>query len=268
MFDAEKYFRRIAYSGNPKADYKTLSELHQHHVHAIPFENLHIMSGQRINLETDFLFHKIIEKKRGGVCYELNALFYELLVRLGFRVHMHSAITLYGDEYGDEFDHMSLTVECDRSHWLVDVGLREPMLRPVSLFNSATLYNSRKVYRDSHGFFHMLKPVEDGWVEEYKFNLTTRLTSEFMEMCRFHESNPKSPLNRYLLCSIATEDGRLVVKGNRMIRECDGILSVDALTRDKQSYDRLETFCKPFSFTRDTVEHLFFAASKSGTIAA
>jgi N-hydroxyarylamine O-acetyltransferase len=266
-----RYLSRILYTGKLVADSETLFALHERHVKAIPFENMQIMAGEKINLDGEFLFQKIIEEKRGGVCYELNAIFYELLLQVGFNVTMHSAITRYGDEYGEEFDHMFLVVESGRNHWLVDVGLREPMHRPVNLFDTrwqTDRIKNSKVVAGEKGYLHFLRSGKETWKEEYKFSLLTHSAHEFEDMCRFHESNNKSPLNRYVHCAIATNDSLLTIKGNRIIKVRRGTLTFDTLTDDDLSFQKLVKFCIPFSFRKETVEQLFFMISKSRVIAA
>ena len=52
-----------------------LRDLHEAHMLAVPFENLSIHYGQPIELRDDALYDKIVTRRRGGFCYELNGLF-------------------------------------------------------------------------------------------------------------------------------------------------------------------------------------------------
>ena len=55
---------------------------------SIPFENLESFEEGRIpSLDTQDLYTKIVVCKRGGYCFELNKLFYELIKTLGFMVY-------------------------------------------------------------------------------------------------------------------------------------------------------------------------------------
>ena len=64
---------------------ETLRDLHRSHLYTVPFENLDIALGIPIVLEPERLYDKIVVRRRGGFCYELNGLFYELLIGWGFR---------------------------------------------------------------------------------------------------------------------------------------------------------------------------------------
>ena len=83
------YFERIKYEGLTDTTFEVLSKLQELHLMNVPFENLDIQNHIKIDL--DNLFNKIVVRKRGGFCYELNGLFYQLLKEIGFAAKMVSA---------------------------------------------------------------------------------------------------------------------------------------------------------------------------------
>ena len=85
-FDLDAYCARISYKGPRDVSLATLKGLHFAHVHTVPFENLDIHLGQRISLEPSDLFTKIVTRKRGGYCYEVNSFFAMILQAFGFHV--------------------------------------------------------------------------------------------------------------------------------------------------------------------------------------
>ena len=82
----QAYLHRINYRGEQTPTAATLCQLHRAHLLAAPFENLDIHLGRPIVLDQDALFDKIVRRRRGGFCYELNGLFALLLRELGFEV--------------------------------------------------------------------------------------------------------------------------------------------------------------------------------------
>ena len=74
----DAYLQRIGASRD-----SSLAELHERHLLSVPFENLDTHMGTRIELEIPWLYDKIVTRRRGGFCYELNGLFAELLRSLG-----------------------------------------------------------------------------------------------------------------------------------------------------------------------------------------
>ena len=72
-FDLDAYCTRVNYTGSREVSAATLKGLHFAHVHSVPFENLDIHLGQAISLDPTDLFTKIVTRRRGGYCYEVNS---------------------------------------------------------------------------------------------------------------------------------------------------------------------------------------------------
>ena len=108
---ASAYLHRLGVRGPVPPTAKTLHQLHEAHLLAVPFENLSIHWQEPIVLSDDALFEKIVVRRRGGFCYELNGLFAALLRSLGFNVTMLSAeVADDRGEFGPPFDHLALAV--------------------------------------------------------------------------------------------------------------------------------------------------------------
>ena len=135
--DIQAYLRRINYSGEQAPSAATLYELHRAHLLAVPFENLDIHLGRPIVLDQDALFDKIVTRRRGGFCYELNGLFALLLRELGFEVTLLAAGVARADGgFGPEFDHLTLLVRATSLNpqsevWLADVGFGDSFREPL-----------------------------------------------------------------------------------------------------------------------------------------
>jgi N-hydroxyarylamine O-acetyltransferase len=71
----DDYLQRLNYAGSTSPTAKTLRQLHLAHLQNVPFENLSIHSGEPIVLDDQALFEKIVGRRRGGFCYELNGLY-------------------------------------------------------------------------------------------------------------------------------------------------------------------------------------------------
>jgi hypothetical protein len=106
--DINAYLARIGYSGSWAPTAENLRKLHRAHNLTVPFENLDVHLGHPIVLDERKLFDKIVRRKGGGFCYELNASFAALLRIMGFDVAMLSARVYLDDKLGREFDHMVL----------------------------------------------------------------------------------------------------------------------------------------------------------------
>ena len=93
-YEISKYLQRINYSGDLIPTFDRLCKLQKIHLLNIPFENLDIHYGNKIVLDVDKIYNKIINRRRGGFCYELNGLFFTLLKSLGFDAKRISARVL------------------------------------------------------------------------------------------------------------------------------------------------------------------------------
>src|SRR2546428_5323302 len=80
------YLDRIGAERPAVLDAAALRGLHLAHQTAVPFENLSIHLGEPISLGEDDLIAKIVTRRRGGFCYELNGAFALLLESLGAQV--------------------------------------------------------------------------------------------------------------------------------------------------------------------------------------
>jgi len=224
--NVDAYLDRIRYNGprNPSAE--TLRRLHLAHLWAVPFENLSIHRGEPIVLDDEALFEKVVTRRRGGFCYELNGLFAALLRELGFEVAMLSAGVYRGDgTFSPEFDHMALRVDLEEP-WLADVGFGECFREPLRLDSREEQVEGRVAYR--------IDPGEDGrrvlarrdengeWKPEYRFGLRHYAYADYAEMCRFHQNSPDSHFTHNRICSLATPDGRVSLSGMKLITTRDG----------------------------------------------
>lgn len=113
----------------------TLRSIAVAHLATVPFENLDAhCPGRRIVLTLEALEEKIVRRRRGGVCFELNGLLAEVLLKLGFGVRRLAAHVFRPDGFKPQSTHIMLLVEphdADGRRFLVDVGFGEPPLEPL-----------------------------------------------------------------------------------------------------------------------------------------
>src|SRR5262249_37335397 len=91
------YLNRVGVTGPAAGDAAGLRALHRAHQLTVPFENLSIHLAEPISLDERDLIDKIVRRRRGGFCYELNGAFALLLEALGVRVSPVAA-RAYGDD--------------------------------------------------------------------------------------------------------------------------------------------------------------------------
>jgi len=211
----EAYLARLGISDArlaPTPD--VLERLHLAHLSTVPFENLSIHAGESIRLEPGWLYDKIVGRRRGGFCYELNGLFAELLAALGFRVERLAA-RVVGDDgsLGIPFDHMCLRVD---GTWLADVGFGDSFIRPLRLDDRADQGDGRRTFRianDGPGAC----VLHDAGRPVFRFGLAPFALADFAPGCDYHQTSPDSPFTRRRVVSLLTSDGRLTLRDDRLI---------------------------------------------------
>ncbi len=214
------YLQRIGYTGPRQPTAETLRNLHRAHMLSVPFENLDISLGRKIICEEESFLRKIVERRRGGFCYELNGAFAVLLRELGFKVTMLSARVPRDDgSSSPEFDHLALRVELEEP-WLSDVGFGDLFNAPLRLETGPAQEQDGRSFRvvEQNGRLQLDRTETDGkWKRQYSFSLLPRCLDEFAPMCHYHQTSPESPFTRKKVCSMATPDGRITVSDRRLI---------------------------------------------------
>ena len=82
------YLERIGFHEIPEPTRETLDRLIYAHLTHIPYENLESCLGKKSpDLTVRGLYDKLIVRRRGGWCFELNGLFFTLLQALGYDVY-------------------------------------------------------------------------------------------------------------------------------------------------------------------------------------
>lgn len=234
--NVESYLKRINYTGSRAIMPETLRQLQLAHLQMVPFENLSIHAGQPIVLNDKALFEKIVERRRGGFCYELNGLFAGLLRELGFDVQMLSAeVASSASDFGPDFDHMALLVQMDE-RWLADVGFGDS-------FNEPLLLDSREVQAQGAGHFQiledeakfiLLREHEGEWNNQYRFTLRPYNYTDYQEMCRFQETSPESHFTKGRMCSLVRSNGRITLSELKLITTIDGKKEERILTSEQE----------------------------------
>jgi len=227
--EIEKYLERIGYIGSIKPTIGLLNALQKKHLLNIPFENLDIHYKIPIELNLANIFEKVVIKRRGGFCYELNGIFHELLNSIGFNVKMISARVFNQEQqiFSPEFDHLAIIAKIDSIDYLADVGFGEFAFGPLKVELNTIQNDERgsfRIERYDDLYYNVSKQVGENWVPEYMFTLKKRDLSEFKDMCHYNQTSPLSHFTQNKFCSLPTENGRITVTAKKIkITEGDSV---------------------------------------------
>jgi N-hydroxyarylamine O-acetyltransferase len=228
------YLERIGVTRPAVLDHAALCLLHRAHLESVPFENLSIHLGEPISLAGADLYAKIVTRRRGGFCYELNGLFALLLEALGARV-ARLAARVCGDDgqFGPPLDHLALAVSLPGGdRWLADVGFGAHSSYPLR-------YDSRQEQADPGGSFR-LADTPDGdldvflaGVPQYRIEPRERDLADFVPTCWWQQTAPGSHFRHGTICSRQIPGGRISLSGSTLIRTSGGTRTEQELVTDE-----------------------------------
>jgi len=219
----EAYLRRIgvdpASVGTP--DLETLGRLQRAHVLAVPFENLSIVgdpAGEHeetgVVLSVPAIYEKLVERERGGYCFELNGLVHWLLAELGYDVDRIAARVTNDGEARPPANHHTNVVDLDR-RYVVDVGTGAPMIRrPLPLDGTPRTddvgisWRVAESDRPDATFCTQFRFDDAGeWSTRYVFSDVPRQLQYFAATNEFLQCAPESPFTSGPFAVLATSEG-------------------------------------------------------------
>uniref|UniRef100_A0A8C5IJE8 arylamine N-acetyltransferase n=1 Tax=Junco hyemalis TaxID=40217 RepID=A0A8C5IJE8_JUNHY len=239
--DIKEYFARISYQGshnNP--DLATMSDIFQHHIRAIPYENLSIHCGERIELDLEPIYNKIVRKKRGGWCMENNYLLFWVLKTLGYNITLLGAKVYVPerDAYPEDINHLLLRVDLDGKSYIMDAGfgMAYQMWQPMELISGTDQPQTPGVpgifrFMEDNGTWYLEKVKRKHCIAEHskddfphtpelgnirkihKFTLEPRHIDDFQELNAYLQVSPDNLLRKKSICSLQTTNGVLALVG-------------------------------------------------------
>ena len=217
MSDVElaRYLERIGHGWHVRPDLETLRSLHRAHVEAIPFENLDVQLGETPSLEIGAIFDKLVERRRGGWCYEMNGLFGWALGRIGFEV-TRVACGVMRQVGGEERmgTHLALLVRIDGEPWLADVGFGSSLAAPIPLRAAEHRHEPFAVSLAETGDGHW-RFSEWSKGEPFSFDFRPEPADEALlaAKCRWQASAPESNFVLNFVAQRRTGEEHLALRG-------------------------------------------------------
>lgn len=223
--DLDGYFERIGYTGPHTASIDTLHAITRAHAQSIPFENIDVLLGRRIELAPAALYEKLVVAQRGGYCFEQNGLLFEVLTQLGFEVRPLSARVRVGVTDRDvnlPRTHLLLEVRIGDTGWITDVGVGAASLtRALRLeadTEQVTPHDRRRLQHVAGKWYHQI--LRDGvWQDVYEFTGETMPLIDRIVGNWYTSTHPDSKFRKNLAVALARPDGgRVTLHNNTLTR--------------------------------------------------
>lgn len=217
--DINAYLDRIGLPGPLPPTLATLKRVHAAHLRAIPYENLDVQLGRPVTIERPAIYDKIVNRHRGGWCYEMNGLLGWALGELGFKVTRATGAVMR-EMFGEptEGNHLVLRVELDEGLYLADVGFGDGPIDPIRIVEGEFI---------SGGLPFSVSRVDENWwrlrnhpwggAPNFDFNLAPADEARLAARCSHLQTAPDSHFVLNLFCFRFRENGVVGVRG-RVVR--------------------------------------------------
>ncbi|WP_265920954.1 arylamine N-acetyltransferase family protein [Cupriavidus nantongensis] len=224
----DAWLARLGIDAPPSPTLQALDAVLAAHLASIPFENLDPLLRRPVRIDLDAVFDKLVTRRRGGYCFELNTLLSAGLGALGYAVTPLAARVRWGvpDDVPTMTSHMLLRVEVAHRSYLVDVGFGGPTpFRAMPLSEPA-----------DDGFPYRLAPSpaqagtrafhsydlqargDAGWIPVYRFDLTPQPPIDFVARNWYVSTHPDSVFLQRLMAA-RTDGGTRVTLANGELAE-------------------------------------------------
>jgi len=225
--DVAAYLDRIGFNGRPTVDRATLEAIQRLHLLAIPYENLDVQLGRPSTTDPAGAFDKIVTRRRGGWCYEMNGLLGWALAEIGFPVtRLASGVMRSVAGEGNIGNHLVLRIDLDGPPMLADVGLGDGPFTPYPMVEGA--------FRDRDQDFR-LERLEGGWWRVHNhalarppnFDLHLENVDESLlsGKCQWLQTSEESMFVQTLICQRFTPDDHVDLIGRVLRRYGPGGVS-------------------------------------------
>ncbi len=216
--NVDRYLSRIGFNGPLRPDLATLKALHRQHLLHVPFENLDVHYRRRFDLKPANVYNKVVNRKRGGFCYEVNSIFNDLLRSAGFKTKIISGrvITDAGAP-GPKYDHLALIITINKIRYIADVGFGDLFVEPI-VIKEGIQFDSRnyfKIENDGTEFCILMSPDQVHFHKKYTFTLDETPVSSFEGPCLDKQVNPDSHFVKNTICTMLTDTGRITVYNDK-----------------------------------------------------
>lgn len=226
-FDLKCYLQRVNLAETPQCDLAGLAALQRAQLFAIPFENFDIHLGRGISLDPDAIFQKLVTRRRGGYCFEVNELFFTAAAALGFDARRALArVRFRPDPSG--FTHQVTLVTLAGETWVADTGFGGETPRcPIRLADGFEIEQDGFRFRltDDGDFGWLLSLQEAGaWKPLYSFEERQRvLPPDRVLGNHYTSSHPASFFTFTRIAAASRPWGKVTLLDRRLAVTKDGL---------------------------------------------
>lgn len=227
-FDLQQYFDRINFMYDQqsigdlsqKADINTLTAIMRGQLFSVPFENTEVQAGLVPSLVPEHIFTKIVERNRGGYCYEVNGIFAMALSALSIPYYFVAARPMFYPTTRPK-THMAIVAKVGVQDWLCDLGFGSYGIRaPFPLQNLDTEvqqdHDTFKLTKVNEREYCLQAKIDGKWANQYAFDLHPQEWVDFAPANFMNAKHPDAIFVQKLLIVQHHAEGRTILFGRTL----------------------------------------------------
>jgi N-hydroxyarylamine O-acetyltransferase len=230
------YLDRIGHAGPVAPDLATLRAVHRAHHFAIPYENLDVQLKRPVVTDPAAAYDKIVTRRRGGWCYEMNGVLGWALAEIGFKVtRMMAGVRREQDGDIAVSNHLILRVDLPEGPWLGDVGFGDGPLDPYPIAPGPIPGDFPCHLEQIEGGWWRLHNHARGGAPSFDFQVAPADEQAMADRCRWLQSDPASGFVQNAVVQ-RHQPGRLLLIRGRTLRTLTAEFTTDRLIVDAADY--------------------------------
>ncbi len=232
-----RFFKRVDLPEKYPVTFDDVPEIQRAMAMAIPFENLDIIDGRLRPVTRENLEEKILVRRRGGLCYELNTTMYFFLRDCGFDVHLVSGtVRKLTGEWTDDNGHVTIVMTHNWESYIIESGFGSFLpMTPVPF--------SGEIIKSASGEFRVLEQTTEkgthilemrntqrilegassqDWLIGYAFSLPEIDETRLNDAQTAAAENESSPFNKSPVIVKRTDNGHISLTPDTLTRTVNG----------------------------------------------
>lgn len=226
--DLQAYLKKVGISQSLNINTDTLLLLHNAQHRRLPFENFDIALGRGISVAEQDIINKLIYRERGGYCYELNALLFNVLKTIGFDARpLLGRVHLSGTPSGRTHQFTLVTMGEDK--WIVDVGFgsntpRAPLPFVLNQDIHTDLQTFRFIEHELVGYMLQVQSYDDPdqWIDLYSLDFEHAFDGDIVCGNHYTSTSPNSHFTSSRVAALATDSGIITLFNHSLKYRANG----------------------------------------------
>lgn len=229
------------------------------HLMSVPFEDLDIYElGREVSLEIGDVFDKIVRRRRGGFCFELNGLFCALLEALGFECRVIAVRVLFEGEFPPIGHRSTIVTLADGKRVVCDVGFGGPTPLGALYLDCADVQHSGRLAfryeKRPDGLYKFTYIQRDGAeMPLHLFSDSEFSKMDFVALGVYMSRGDNARFRNERVLNILRENGSAAIQDDTLRLHNDGVLTEIEL---KTAAERKAAYIKYFGMPEESLTEL------------